>query len=126
MSSLIKIRNLHKSFGSTRALRGVDLEIPTGEIVVLLGPSGCGKSTILRTWEGMLGAENVSHTPLDALGSEFRLDDMRGKLANIASDMKRMDKCEEGRLKELTSGEPIQVNRRTNGTYKKNHLLLPV
>ena len=37
---------------------------------------------------------------------------MMGKLANIASDMKRMDKMEEGRLKELVSGEPLQVNRK--------------
>jgi len=54
----------------------------------------------------------VTHVPLDALGAEFRLFEMMGKLANIASDMKRMDKMEEGRLKELVSGEPLQVNRK--------------
>ena len=60
----------------------------------------------------MLGPQNVTHVPLDALGGEFRLHEMMGKLANIASDMKRMDKMEEGRLKELVSGEPLQVNRK--------------
>ena len=71
-----------------------------------------GKSTVLRVWEQMLGPQNVTHVPLDALGGEFRLSEMMGKLANIASDMKRMDKMEEGRLKELVSGEPLQVNRK--------------
>ncbi len=80
--------------------------------LIFVGKGANGKSTILRTWEALLGPQNVTHVPLDALGGEFRLYDMQGKLANIASDMKRMDKWEEGRLKELTSGEAIQVNRK--------------
>lgn len=80
--------------------------------LICAGSGANGKSTVLRTWEAMLGSDNVTHVPLDALGSEFRLEEMRGKLANIASDMKRMEKWEEGRLKELVSGEPIQVNRK--------------
>ena len=67
---------------------------------------------MLRVWEQMLGSQNVTHVPLDALGGEFRLFEMMGKLANIASDMRRMEKMEEGRLKELVSGEPLQVNRK--------------
>ncbi|MEI8373466.1 MAG: phage/plasmid primase, P4 family [Planctomycetota bacterium] len=82
------------------------------KFLITVGHGANGKSTILRVWERMLGSNNVSHVPLDALGSEFRLYDMMGKLANIASDMKRMDKMEEGRLKELVSGEPLQVNRK--------------
>jgi putative DNA primase/helicase len=82
------------------------------KFLIMVGHGANGKSTVLRVWERMLGSQNVSHVPLDALGSEFRLYDMMGKLANIASDMKRMDKMEEGRLKELVSGEPLQVNRK--------------
>ena len=45
---MIKINNLHKSFGNLKVLKGIDLQINKGEIVVIVGPSGSGKSTVLR------------------------------------------------------------------------------
>ena len=56
MASLT-IRDLNKSFGSTTVLQGIDLEVKTGEFVVLVGPSGCGKSTLLAM---IAGLESVS------------------------------------------------------------------
>ena len=47
--TLIKIENLHKSFGKNEVLKGIDLEIKKGEVVVIIGPSGSGKSTLLRS-----------------------------------------------------------------------------
>ncbi len=48
-SSMITVTDLHKSFGSqVHAVRGVDLDVGTGEVVVIVGPSGSGKSTVLR------------------------------------------------------------------------------
>ncbi len=50
--ALIEIRNLAKSFGSVRAVDGVDLDIHAGEFLTLLGPSGSGKTTVLRMISG--------------------------------------------------------------------------
>ena len=44
----IKVENLKKNYGSIRALKGISLEVQTGEVLVIIGPSGCGKSTFLR------------------------------------------------------------------------------
>jgi iron(III) transport system ATP-binding protein len=51
MSQLV-VTDLHKSFGATRVLQGVDLEVERGDLTVLLGASGSGKSTILRLAAG--------------------------------------------------------------------------
>jgi len=49
----LKITNLHKHYGGVQAVRGIDLEVASGEFTVLVGPSGCGKSTLLRTIAGL-------------------------------------------------------------------------
>ncbi|EKF9857132.1 amino acid ABC transporter ATP-binding protein [Vibrio cholerae] len=45
---MIKLQNIHKRFGTSEVLKGIDLEIQRGEIVVIIGSSGTGKSTLLR------------------------------------------------------------------------------
>ena len=49
----ITLRNIRKSFGETKVLGGVDLDIADGEFLTLVGPSGCGKSTLLRIVAGL-------------------------------------------------------------------------
>jgi len=56
----LRIKGLHKYYGSVHAVRGVDLEIPAGEFTVLVGQSGCGKSTLLRTIAGLEDADEGS------------------------------------------------------------------
>ena len=47
-NTVIKVENLHKSFGSSHILKGISTEIKKGEVVVIIGASGSGKSTFLR------------------------------------------------------------------------------
>src|SRR5205809_681378 len=59
----VAIRDVHKAFGATRVIQGVNITIGDGEFVVLVGPSGCGKSTLLRM---IAGLENIT-------GGEIRI-----------------------------------------------------
>ena len=56
----IEIRNISKQFGDFHALRQVNLDIASGELVALLGPSGCGKTTLLRIIAGLETADQGS------------------------------------------------------------------
>ncbi|GGA97746.1 sugar ABC transporter ATP-binding protein [Brucella endophytica] len=49
----LKLENIRKSFGSVDVLKGIDLDVKDGELVVFVGPSGCGKSTLLRIIAGL-------------------------------------------------------------------------
>lgn len=51
---MIEIRNLYKSFGSNKVLQGINLEIDTGETLVIIGRSGCGKSVLIKHIVGLL------------------------------------------------------------------------
>src|ERR671934_2757460 len=56
--SVIAISDLVKTFGATRALDGLDLEVATGEVHGFLGPNGAGKSTTIRVLLGLLRADS--------------------------------------------------------------------
>ncbi len=45
---MLEIKNLKKSFGKKKVLKGIDLKVEKGDIIGIIGPSGCGKSTLLR------------------------------------------------------------------------------
>ena len=58
MDAAVTIEKLGKSFGSTRALDGLDLEVEVGEVHGLLGPNGAGKTTTIRVLLGLLRADS--------------------------------------------------------------------
>lgn len=51
--SVIEVENLHKSYGDFEAVRGIDLEVKSGEVFGLLGPNGAGKTTTIEIMEGL-------------------------------------------------------------------------
>lgn len=61
----IKLRAVEKWYGDVQVIKGVDLEVQSGEFVVFVGPSGCGKSTLLRMIGGL---EDISRGALDIDG----------------------------------------------------------
>jgi multiple sugar transport system ATP-binding protein len=75
MSALL-IRDIRKAFGATEVLKGVSLEIDSGEFVVLVGPSGCGKSTLLNIIAGLerqtAGHIEIGGRPVDPVAPKDR------------------------------------------------------
>jgi ABC-2 type transport system ATP-binding protein len=66
VADAIAVSGLTKSFGPTRALRGLDLSVATGEVHGFLGPNGAGKTTTLRILLGLVRADGGTATVLDA------------------------------------------------------------
>lgn len=75
--SALTLTELRKSYGGTETIRGIDLEVASGEFVVLVGSSGCGKSTVLRMIAGLedvtsgtiqIGDRDVTRVPAASRG----------------------------------------------------------
>ena len=60
MSALIEFHGFNKFYGEQQVLNGIDLQVKSGEVIVILGPSGCGKSTLLRCLNGLEVAHSGS------------------------------------------------------------------
>ena len=79
---MINIKNLHKTFGKNDVLKGIDLTVHPGEVVVIIGPSGSGKSTFLRCL-------NLLETPTDGM-IEFEGKNILAKESNIDQIRQKM------------------------------------
>ena len=88
--AILEIKNLHKSFGKTEVLKGVDLSLEKGEVLAIIGSSGGGKTTLLRCINYLELAEEesgVSGIPVSMAfvcyeedGSAYVWAEKRGKL----------------------------------------------
>ena len=80
MGAMVRVTGLHKRFGSTPVLRGVDLEVAAGEVTGVIGPSGSGKSTLLRCINHL---EKVDAGRVEIDGVLVGYRESRGKLYEL-------------------------------------------
>jgi ABC-2 type transport system ATP-binding protein len=117
MTSAIVVSGLHKSYGSTHALDGLDLEVATGEVHGFLGPNGAGKSTTIRVLLGLLKADGGDASLLG--GDPWRdAAKLHRRLAYVPGDVNLWPN--------LTGGEVIDLLGRLRGGLdpkKRNDLL---
>jgi ABC-2 type transport system ATP-binding protein len=106
MTSAIVVSGLHKSYGSTHALDGLDLEVATGEVHGFLGPNGAGKSTTIRVLLGLLKADGGDASLLG--GDPWRdAAKLHRRLAYVPGDVNLWPN--------LTGGEVIDLLGRLRG-----------
>jgi ABC-2 type transport system ATP-binding protein len=106
MSTAISVSGLVKTFGATRALDGLDLEVTTGEVHGFLGPNGAGKSTTIRVLLGLLRADSGSVRLLD--GDPWReAVALHRRLAYVPGDVTLWPN--------ITGGEAIDLLGRLRG-----------
>ena len=112
---IVKVEELVKSFGDRIILNGVTLEIPKGEIFVIMGGSGCGKSTLLRHMIGSLKPDSGRVSVLgqditDLYGSQ--LDDVRKKIGMSFQSSALFDSMTVGENVRLPLKEHTKLDKR--------------
>ncbi|WP_305883663.1 amino acid ABC transporter ATP-binding protein [Alsobacter ponti] len=78
---LVRARNVHKSFGANEVLKGIDLDVGQGEVVVILGPSGSGKSTFLRCINQL---EKMDRGSIEVAGEQIGYELRDGRLLALS------------------------------------------
>ncbi|WP_026481494.1 ABC transporter ATP-binding protein [Ahrensia sp. 13_GOM-1096m] len=73
----LSLKNIRKSFGNVEVIKGIDLDVKDGELVIFVGPSGCGKSTLLRIIAG-LETESTGSIEIDGDPVNGQSPSMRG------------------------------------------------
>jgi ABC-2 type transport system ATP-binding protein len=106
MAEAIRAAGLVKTFGATRALDGLDLEVQIGEVHGFLGPNGAGKSTTLRILLGLLKADSGTTSVLGA-NPWTDVVDLHRRLAYVPGDVALWPN--------LTGGEVIDLLGRLRG-----------
>jgi len=82
---VIVVKDLHKSFGKSEVLKGIDVTIKKGEVVVVIGPSGSGKSTFLRCLNLLETptSGNISVNEQDITAKKVNIDKVREKMGMV-------------------------------------------
>ena len=81
---MIKLNALFKSFGSKKVLRGVNLEVDSGEIVTLVGNNGSGKTTLLRTLTTLDSPDSYNVAEIDGFDLSSDSAEIRSRIGYLS------------------------------------------
>lgn len=113
---MVKAVNIHRSFGKLEVLKGIDLEIPKGEIVSIVGASGAGKTTLMHILGTLDKADqgfiNINSVDVNKL-SDKKLSEFRNKHIGFVFQFHHL-------LPEFTAFENICIPAYIGGYSKKN------
>ena len=119
METIINVKGLRKSFGSSEVLKGIDLEVKEGEVICIIGPSGSGKSTLLRCLN-LLEYPNsgeIYFKDQNILDRKVNLNKVRSKISmvfqnfNLFNNKDVLDNCTLGPTKILKEDRHDAMNK---------------
>ncbi len=123
---MLEIKNIHKSFGNNKIIKGVDLIIEKGDVVVILGPSGSGKTTLLRCINFLEKADQgsviIGDSKVDMKkASKKQVHEIRQKIAfvfqnyNLFNNKTALENVTEGLIvgRKLPKAEANSVGRKS-------------
>lgn len=122
---MLEITGIHKSFGNNKVLKGVDIQIDKGDVVVILGPSGSGKTTLLRCINFLETADQGKVTLGDTelslnSASKKQIHEVRQKIAfvfqnyNLFNNKTALENVTEGLIigRKIPKGEANEIGRK--------------
>ena len=82
---MLEVKDLTKSFGSLKVLKGISFKVDKGEVLVVVGPSGCGKSTLLRCLNLLEKADtgSIKFQRVDITKKNINVNHVREKMGMV-------------------------------------------
>src|ERR1700724_4376609 len=118
--AMIEVEGVSKSFGTTRALVGVDLSVPAGSVQGLLGPNGAGKTTLVRILATVL-APDAGHARISGVNVQDDPDTVRS-LIGLAGQYAAVDETLTGRENLVMIGRLYRLSRQVAKTRAQESL----
>ncbi|GKV68513.1 polar amino acid ABC transporter ATP-binding protein [Sporosarcina sp. NCCP-2716] len=118
---MIKAENIHKSFGKLEVLKGIDMEVHPGEVVVMVGVSGSGKSTFLRCLN-FLELTNDGVITIDGKRVDQKKDDLSKVRAEVGMVFQHFNLFPHKTVLENVMEAPIMVKKMDKAKAKANAL----
>lgn len=123
MAAIVEVNNVHKSFGQNEVLKGINLHVEEGELVVMIGPSGSGKSTFLRTLNKL---EDIDEGQIVVAGWDLEdpKNDINKTRENIGMVFQHFNLFPHLTVLENMMLAPVELNKRSKDEAKQKALEL--